>query len=62
MARPAHHQPALDPDQAAALHALRTVFGGEQVTVTDIQPASQADQDSAPNKAPAQATLLEEAS
>ena len=62
MARPTHDRPALDPDQAAALHRLRAAFGAEQVTVTDLQPTSQPDQDPAPTQAPAQATLLEEAS
>jgi hypothetical protein len=37
-------------------------LGVEQVTVTDVQPTSQPDQDPAPTQAPAQATLLEEAS
>jgi hypothetical protein len=62
MARPTHVQPALDRDQAAALRHLMAAFGVEQVTVTDVQPTSQPDQDPAPTQAPAQATLLEEAS
>jgi hypothetical protein len=36
--------------------------GVEQGTVTDVQPTSQPDQDPALTQAPAQATLLEEAS
>ena len=62
MARPTHDRPALDRDQAAAMHRLRAAFGAEQVTVTDLQPTSQPDQDPALTQAPAQATLLEEAS
>jgi hypothetical protein len=63
MARPTHDRPALDPDQAAALHRLRAAFGAEQVTVIDLQPTSQDDQDSGPTQAPAwQPTLVEEAS
>jgi hypothetical protein len=63
MARPTHDRPALDPDQAAALRRLRAAFGAEQVTVIDLQPTSQDDQDSAPTQAPAwQPTLVEEAS
>jgi hypothetical protein len=62
MARSTHDRPALDRDQAAALRHLRAAFGVEQVTVTDVQPTSQPDQDPAPTQAPAQATLLEEAS
>ena len=62
MARPTHDRPALDPDQAAALRRLMAAFGVEQVTVTDVQPTSQPDQDSALTQAPAQATLVEEAS
>jgi hypothetical protein len=63
MTRPTHDGPALDPDQAAALRRLRAAFGAEQVTVTDLQPTSQDDQDSAPTPAPAwQPTLVEEAS
>ncbi len=55
MAGPQRHDPALDPDQQAALQALRALFGAEQVTVTNIQPAKRPD--------PAwQATLYEEAS
>jgi hypothetical protein len=62
MGRRSHRQPTLDPDQAAALHHLMVAFGVEQVTVTDVQPTSQPDQDPAPTQTPAQATLLEEAS
>jgi len=60
--RSTHDRPALDRDQAAALHHLRAAFGAEQVTVTDVQPTSQPDQDPALTQAPAQASLLEEAS
>jgi len=62
MARPTHDGPALDRDQAAPLRHLMAAFGAEQVTVTDLQPTSQPDQDPALTQAPAQATLLEEAS
>jgi hypothetical protein len=62
MARFSHVQPALDRDQTAALRHLMAAFGVEQVTVTDVQPASQPDQDRALIQAPAQATLVEEAS
>jgi hypothetical protein len=62
MARSTRDGPALDPDQAAALRRLRAVFGAEQVTVIDLQPIGRSDQDSASTQAPAQATLLEEAS
>jgi aspartate-semialdehyde dehydrogenase len=62
MARRIHVRPALDRDQAAALGPLMAAFGVEQVTVTDVQPTSQPDQDPALTQAPAQASLLEEAS
>ena len=62
MARFTHDRPALDRDQTAALCHLRAAFGVEQATVTDVQPTSQPDQDPARTQAPAQATLLEEAS
>jgi hypothetical protein len=62
MARFSHVQPALDRDQTAALRPLMAAFGVEQVTVTDVQPTSQPDQDPALTQAPAQATLLQEAS
>jgi hypothetical protein len=62
MGRRSHRQATLDPDQAAALHHLMVGFGVEQVTVTDVQPTSQPDQDPALTQAPAQAMLLEEAS
>jgi hypothetical protein len=62
MARPTHDGPALDLDQAAALRRLRAAFGAEQVTVTDVQPTSQPNKDPALTQAPAQATLLQEAS
>jgi hypothetical protein len=62
MARFTHVRPALDRDQAAALRHLMAAFGVEQVTVTDVQPTSQPDQHPALTQAPAQATLLEEAS
>jgi hypothetical protein len=62
MARHIHDRSALDRDQAAALRHLMAAFGVEQVTVTDVQPTSQPDQDPAPTQAPAQATLCEEAS
>ena len=62
MARVTHVRPALDLDQAAALRHLMAAVGVEQVTVTDVQPTSQPDQDPALTQAPAQATLLEEAS
>jgi hypothetical protein len=55
-------RPALDRDQTAALRHLVAAFGVEQATVTDVQPTSQPDQDPALTQAPAQATLLEEAS
>ena len=57
-----HVRPALDRDQAAALRHLMAAVGVEQVTVTDVQTTSQPDQDPAPTRAPAQATLLKEAS
>ena len=62
MARFSHDRPALDRDQAAALRHLMAAFGIDQVTVTDVQPTSQPDQDPALTQAPAQATLLKEAS
>ena len=63
MARFSHDRPALDHDQtAAALRRLMAAVGVEQVTVTDVQPTSQPDQDPARTQAPAQATLLQEAS
>ena len=62
MARFSHDRPALDLDQAAALRHLTAAVGVEQVTVTDVQPTSQPDQDPALTQAPAQASLLEEAS
>jgi hypothetical protein len=62
MARFSHVRPALDRDQTAALRHLMAAFGVEQVTVTDVQPTSQPDQDPALTQAPAQASLLEEAS
>ena len=52
MARPSHARPALDPDQAAALHLLQAAFGVEQVTVTDVQPTSQPDRDPALHPGP----------
>jgi hypothetical protein len=62
MARFSHDRPALDRDQTVALGHLMAAFGVEQVTVTDVQPTSQPDQDPALTQAPAQASLLEEAS
>jgi hypothetical protein len=62
MAHRSHDRPALDRDQAAALRHLMAAFGVEQVTVTDVQPTSQPDQDPAFAQAPAQVSLLEEAS
>jgi hypothetical protein len=62
MARFSHVRPALDRDQAAALRHLMAAFGVEQVTVTDVQPTSQPDQDPARTQAPAQVSLHEEAS
>jgi len=62
MARFSHVRLALDRDQTAALRHLMAAFGVEQVTVTDVQPTSQPDQHPALTQAPAQATLLEEAS
>ena len=62
MARFSHDRAALDRDQTAALRHLMAAFGVEQVTVTDVQPTSQPDQDPARTQAPAQATLLKEAS
>ena len=64
MARFSHVRPALDRDlaAAAALRHLMAAFGVEQVTVTDVQPTSQPDQDPALTQVPAQATLLEETS
>ena len=58
MAHRSHDRPALDRDQTAALRHLMAACGIEQGTVTDVQPASQPDQD----PAPAQVSLLEEAS
>jgi hypothetical protein len=48
MAGPTRDRPALDRDQAAALRHLMAAFGVEQVTVTDVQPTSQPNQDPAP--------------
>jgi hypothetical protein len=62
MARSSHVRPALDRNQAAALRHLMAAVGVEQVTVADVQPSSQPDQDPALTQAPAQATLVEEAS
>jgi hypothetical protein len=52
----------LDPDQAAALHRLVAAFGVEQVIVTGVQASQSAGQDLTSTTAPAQASLLEEAS
>jgi hypothetical protein len=52
----------LDPDQAAALHCLVAAFGIEQITVTAIQGTEPPDQNPAAIQAPAQASLLGEAS
>jgi hypothetical protein len=63
MATPTY-RPALEPDLAAALRRLVTVFGATQVTVTRLQPTSRPDPNPVPAATPAlawQATLLEEA-
>jgi hypothetical protein len=62
MARPTHDRPALDLELAAALRRLRAAFGVDQITVTDLQPIGRPDQDPTPIQAPAQPTLLQEAS
>ena len=62
MARFSHDRPALDLDQAAALRHLTAAVGVEQVTVTDVQPTSRPKPEPVPTQAPAQPTLLEEAS
>jgi hypothetical protein len=56
------HRPGLDPDQGAALHHLVAAFGIEQITVTGVQASQSARQDLTSTTAPAQASLLEEAS
>jgi ABC-type transporter Mla maintaining outer membrane lipid asymmetry ATPase subunit MlaF len=58
MGRRPRPRAVLDPDQAAALHHLVAAFGAEQVTVTAVQ----ASHDLTSTTAPAQASLLEEAS
>ena len=62
MGRRLYHRAALDPDQAAALHHLVEAFGVAQATVTAIQATLSAGQDRTSTTAPAQASLLEEAS
>jgi hypothetical protein len=62
MGRGPHHRTGLDPDQAAALHHLVAAFGIEQVTVSAVQASQSASQDLTSTIAPAQASLLEEAS
>ena len=52
----------LDPDQAAALYHLVAACGIEQITVTAVQASQSAWQDLTSTPAPAQASLLEEAS
>jgi hypothetical protein len=62
MGRRPRPRAVLDPDQAAALHRLVAAFGSEQVTVTAVQASQSARQDLTSTTAPAQASLLEEAS
>ena len=62
MGRRPRPRATLDPDQAAALHHLVEAFGVAQVTVTAIQATLSAGQDRTSTTAPAQASLLEEAS
>jgi hypothetical protein len=59
MGRRPRPRAVLDPDQAAALHCLVAAFGVEPITVTAVQSAGQ---DLTSTIAPAQASLLEEAS
>jgi hypothetical protein len=62
MGRRPRPRATLDPDQAAALHQLVEAFGVEQVTVTGVLASQSAGHDLTPTTAPAQASLLEEAS
>ena len=62
MGRRPRPQATLDPDQATALHHLVAAFGVEQVTVTAVQASQSARHDLTSTTAPAQASLLEEAS
>jgi hypothetical protein len=62
MGRRSRPRAVLDPGQAAALHRLVAAFGIEPVTVTAVQASQSAGQDLTSPTAPAQASLLEEAS
>jgi hypothetical protein len=62
MGRRSRPRAVLDRDQAAALHRLVAAFGVEQVIVTGVQASQSASRDLASTTAPAQASLLEEAS
>ena len=62
MGRRPRPRAVLDPDQATALHLLQPGFGVEQVTVTGVLASQSAGQDLTSTTAPAQASLLEEAS
>jgi hypothetical protein len=62
MGRRSRPRAVLDPDQAAALHCLVATFGVEQVIVTAVQASQSAGHDLTSATAPAQASLLEEAS
>jgi hypothetical protein len=63
MGRRSRPRAVLDSDQAAAaLHRLVAAFGVEQITVTGVQASQSASHDLTSTSAPAQATLLEEAS
>ena len=62
MGRRSRPRATLDPDQAAALHRLVAAFCSEQVIVTGVQASQSASRDLASTTAPAQASLLEEAS
>jgi hypothetical protein len=62
MGRRPRPRAVLDPDQAAALHHLVAAFGVEQVIVTAVQASQSTGHDLTSMTAPAQASLLEEAS
>ena len=62
MGRRPRPQAVLDPDQAATLHRLVAAFDVEQITVTGVQASQSAGHDLTSTTAPAQASLLEEAS